>query len=152
MSRPKKARIAAALFIAWGLMHMVGGAMILFALTDGPEIGSAVYHDAMGPFPPVAGAALSYLAYSFLWLGALVAIIGATSNWHNSARGLALNTALVGLTDLGQVCFMVLPGYVAWTEAAGGLLLFAAAAILGGLACNAGSTQAPNRARTGRQV
>jgi hypothetical protein len=138
-----KARIAASLFIGWGLMHIAGGAAILFALADGSQSGYAVYRNSAGSFPPISGAVLGYLAYSFLWLGALVVAVGATSNWHNSARGLALNTALVGLTDLGLVCFMVLPGYVTWMEASAGLLLFVAALILGGLACNAKSTRTP---------
>jgi len=135
VSPSAQAKIGAVLFVLWGLMHAVGGGMILAALSDGPAAAYGVYRDAIGSYPPIAGSVLGYLAYCFIWIGALVAVVAAISNWRNSALGLALNTALVGLTDIGLVVFLVLPGHVTWTEASVGIVVFLAAVLFGGLAC-----------------
>ena len=78
---------------------------------------------------------LGYLAYSFVWIAVVVTFVAIKYNWHNSEQGLMLNTALVGLTDLGLVMFLVLPGFVSWGEAAAGLVLFIGAIVFGGLGC-----------------
>ena len=135
MSTTTYARIGAVFFVLWGLLHIVGGGAILAAAAGGAEAGYAIYQNSAGPFPPVAGAILSYFAFQLVWLGALVAAIGATLNWRNSALGLALNTALAGLTDLGLVIFLAVPGYVSWPEAAIGIVLFLVAAVAGGIGC-----------------
>ena len=135
MTMNLQARTGAVLFILWGILHVAGGAAILIAVSSGPEAGYAVYQQSTGTSPPLAGAILGDLAFSVAWIGALVAAIGATLNWRNSPPGLALNTALAGLTDLGLVIFLAVPGFVTWPEAAIGLALFAAAALFGGLAC-----------------
>jgi hypothetical protein len=140
MSHRTLARTGAVLFILWGLLHMVGGGAILTALSESVSSAFGLYQQSGGEYPPVAGAVLGYLAYSFLWIGALVAIIGVTLNWQNSTLGLALNTALVGLTDLGLVIFLVIPGYVTWPEASVGIALFILAVVIGGLACRDGGT------------
>ncbi len=137
MSPSAKAKTGAALFILWGLIHVIGGGMILAALFDGPANAYGLYQNAAGSYPPIAGSVLGYLAYGFIWIGALVAVVGAISNWRNSAMGLALNTALVGLTDFGLVFFLVIPGYVSWAEASVGIIIFLVAATFGGLACKA---------------
>jgi hypothetical protein len=119
----------------WGLLHILGGGVILAALGDSPEAGFAVYQQSGGTYPPLAGTVLGYLAYGFAWTGLLVILVAAIGNWRNSAPSLALNTALVGFTDLGLVNFLLLPGYVGWAEASPGLVLFLLAVIAGGMAC-----------------
>jgi hypothetical protein len=120
MSNILLARTGSVLFVLWGLLHIVGGFVIL-------RDGYAAYGGVSGDYPPLAGAILSYLAYTFVWSGAAVTVIGGTLNWRNSNLGLGLNTALIGLTDLGLVLFLVMPGFVNWQEAAPGLVLFAGA-------------------------
>lgn len=131
------AKIGAILFILWGLLHIVGGGAILAAVSESPESGFAIYQESDAAYTNLAGSVLGYLAYTFVWIAVVVTYIGIRYNWRNSSDGLALNTALVGLTDIGLILFLVLPGFVSWIAAAPGLLLFAGAAITGGIACNA---------------
>ncbi|MGE0556869.1 MAG: hypothetical protein AB7E73_01750 [Burkholderiales bacterium] len=135
MSNLTKARTGAVLFMLWGLLHVVGGAVILAALTDGAESAYALYQNGIGVYPAIAGFVLGYLAYCLICMGIVVAAVGAMANWRNSANGLALNTIIVGLTEIGLVGFLIVPGYVSWTEAVPGMLLFMAAVTLGGIAC-----------------
>jgi len=131
------AKIGATAFVLWGLLHIVGGSAILVALGDSPAAGYAIYQESAAPYTALAGSVLGYLAYGFVWIAAIVTYVGIRLNWRNSQAGLALNTALVGLTDLGLVVFLVLPGYLGWGDASPGLVLFAVGAIAGGIACNA---------------
>lgn len=55
----------------------------------------------------LSGSVLGYLAYSFVWIAVVVTYIGVRHNWQNNPHGLAFNTALVALTDLGLVIFLV---------------------------------------------
>lgn len=132
-----KAKIGAVFFVLWGLLHIVGGGAILAAVADSPSQGFAVYEESSAVYTELAGAVLGYLAYGLVWIGALVTYVGVRYNWQNSSNGLALNTVLVGLTDLGLVIFLIWPGFVSWGEASPGLLLFAGGVVFGGLACNA---------------
>ena len=138
----KLAKIGAVCFVLWGVLHLAGGSMILLSLSESPEKGFAYYQHSEGPFPGLAGSVLGYLSYSVLWLGALVTFIGVRYNWQNHERGLALNTLLVLLTEIGLVIFLILPGYVPWAEASPGLLLLVAGGACGGIACQAKSSAA----------
>ena len=138
----KFAQIGAVCFVLWGLLHLAGGSMILISLSESPDKGFAYYQHSEAPFPGLAGSVLGYLSYFVLWLGALVAFIGVRYNWRNHECGLALNTLLVLLTEIGLVIFLILPGYVPWTEASPGLLLLLAGSVFGGIACQAKSSAA----------
>lgn len=111
------AKIGAVSFILWGLVHIVGGGAILLAVADSPTQGFAIYQEAVTVYTPLAGSVLGYLAYGFVWIAILVTYVGIRYNWHNSRNGLALNTFVVGLTDLGLLIFLVWPGFISWGEA-----------------------------------
>ena len=130
-------KIGAISFILWGIMHMGGGSMILLSLSESPNKGFAYYQHYEGSFPELAGSVLGYMSFIIVWLGILVAGIGIRYNWRNYELGLALNTFLVFLTEIGLIIFLVLPGYVSWAEAFPGLLLFLMGSIFGGIACQA---------------
>jgi hypothetical protein len=129
------AKTGAVFFILWGLLHILGGSMILMAVGESPAAGYAIYEESTAGYTQLAGSVLGYLAYSFIWVAVVVTYVGIRYNWRNSAAGLMLNTALVGLTDVGLIIFLVLPGFVGWGEASPGLVLFAGGAIFGGIAC-----------------
>lgn len=133
------AKTGAVFFIFWGLLHILGGSMILMAVGESAAAGFAIYEESTATYTELAGSVLGYLAYSFIWIAVVVTYVGIRYNWRNSEAGLMLNTALVGLTDLGLIIFLVLPGFVGWGEAAPGLVLFAGGAIFGGIACQSGN-------------
>ena len=130
------AKIGAVFFILWGLIHIIGGGAILAAVAESPAQGFAIYGEHSDSYTDLAGSILGYLAYGFVWIAVLVTYIGVRYNWRNSRLGLALNTSLVGLTDIGLIIFLVLPGFMSWSNASPGLLLFVGAVVFGGIACN----------------
>lgn len=134
------ARIGAIFFLLWGVLHVIGGVAILAAVGESPASGFAIYEESTAAYTELSGSILGYLAYSFVWIAVLVSYIALRLNWKNSQDGLALNTVLVGLTDIGLVVFLVLPGFVSWGEAAPGIVLFAGGAIFGGIACQSAHT------------
>ena len=91
----------------------------------------------------MAGAILAYFAYGLVCIGAAVAAVAVRLNWRNSQPGLVANTALTGLTEIGLVLFLLIPGYVPMLQALPGLLLFAGAMVLGGVACSRDHRLAP---------
>jgi hypothetical protein len=128
MSQSKLALMGAALFMLWGAVHVIGGIMVFVT-------GFATYQNSVGPFPEVANRVLAYFSHLVAVIGAVVLAIGWYSNRRNSPQGLALNTALVGLTDLGFVLHLVVPGHVSFAEASIGIILFAAALVPAAMAC-----------------
>lgn len=129
------ARSGAVAFALWGLLHIGGGASILAAALGDPAQGYAFYRDAAGPFPPVAGAILTYFAFLLIVAGAAVLAVAIGLNWRNSRVGLAANTAFIGAVELGLILFLLLPGYLGLGDAAPGFVLYALGVVLGGYAC-----------------
>jgi hypothetical protein len=128
MSQSKLALLGAVMFMLWGAIHIMGSVMVYVS-------GFAAYQNAAGPFPEIANYILGYFAYLIAVIGAMVVAVGWFSNRRNSPQGLALNTALVGFTDLGLVIFLVAPGHVSFAEASIGIILFAAALVPATMAC-----------------
>jgi hypothetical protein len=128
MSNTLLAKTGATLFILWGLLHIAGGLTLLLT-------GFEAYGQPASAFPPVAIAVLQYLAFLLLAIAIAVIYCGVRLNWRNHPLGLAINTLLVGVADLGLAGFLVLPGFVSWLEASPGLVLFALALTTATLAC-----------------
>jgi hypothetical protein len=124
-------QLGAIFFGLWGLLHVIGGIAILVALANGPAAGYAVYQNAEGQYPPIAGAILGMNSFAIALVGAVVCVIAVTM--HNSRLGMVLNLALAGGMDLALIIFLLRPGYVTVGEALIGLGLFACAALFAGL-------------------
>lgn len=134
------AKIGAVCFVLWGLLHILGGIVILMAVGESPAEGFAVYRESSAEYTELAGDILGYLAYGFVWLGLVVGYVGIRQNWNNSMAGLTLNTAVVAFVELGAIVFLILPGHLSWGEAAPGLILFLGGTIFGGIACQSAHT------------
>jgi hypothetical protein len=135
MSNTLLARIASVSFVLWGLLHVVGGVLILVAAKSDPASGYAYYQQHSGTFAPLAGAILSYFSYLIACAGVAAAVIAIKMNWHNSQLGLAINTIVIGVIEVGLVIFLVLPGFTPFAEASPGLLFFVVGIVAGGMAC-----------------
>ncbi|WP_421857059.1 hypothetical protein [Oricola sp.] len=133
----RTAKLGAAAFFLWGVIHVIGGGVILARLLESPEAGFAIYRTAAGGHDALAGAILGYFAFGLLCLGAAVAVIAVTGNWKNSARALTVNTAITGLTEVGLVVFLLVPGHLGLADAMPGLATTAIGIIIGGIACRA---------------
>jgi hypothetical protein len=123
-------RIGAIFYILWGLLHVVGGAVLLSTWTSAGSsalmrsFGSAVASSVPETLPAVVGGVGAFHAFNLVWIGLLVIVVAAKLNWHNSRTGAWLNGTLAGMADLGLVVFLLLPGYMPWAEGAPGIVLF----------------------------
>lgn len=107
-------KIAAVLWVVWGLVHMFAGGMTLSQDASGAVAGIA---DAVDPaliahdFHPAVGAVLNQHGFNLFWIGAFT-VIGGLYIWQQSVTAIFM-TAVVGwVTDLGYFVFMDLGGYV----------------------------------------
>jgi hypothetical protein len=118
----KFAKIGAVFYLLWGLLHILGGFLMLSA--SSVDLGSYLQvlmgeQSALADITTnntVATSAtlqvFAYHAFNLMWLGVLVSVIAIVSNWKNQASGFWVNLALVGLIDLGLIVFMVVPGVI----------------------------------------
>lgn len=134
------ARIGAAAFLLWGLVHVAGGAALLRALSaGGPAKALRMMGSGVSPsllparLDPVSGAAVAFHFWNLLWIGAFVAFVAVFLNWRNSRAGFWINLGVVAAADAGMVATLLRPGLISPAEGAVGLSLAAAAAIFGGL-------------------
>jgi hypothetical protein len=129
------AKTGAVSFGLWGLIHIIGGVAILVALNDGPPQGYSLYQNHAGTYTALSGAILGYFAYLLICIAVGVVVVAARLNWQNNRTGLAINTFVIGLTDIGLVIFLLVPGFVTWGGAMTGLVLFVIAVMTSGIAC-----------------
>lgn len=129
-------RLGAACYVLWGVVHVLGGTVML--LTLGNDGGAAVFRmlatvnpgtvpDAV---PPVATAVLGFHAWNMVWIGALVTVLAIRFNWRNQRLGFWLNRVLAGAADLGLVATLLMPGHMRVADGLPGLVLFVPAAVL----------------------
>ena len=134
------ARIGAGFFVAWGLLHILGGSMILAGSLKNAQnalsemAGGAGAAEFAGAAGPVVGSLLSYHAFNLTWLGAAVVLVGVRLNWHNTSLGFWLNAGLVGMVDLGLGIWFLATGYIALSEGMAGISLFVGAVLFSGVA------------------
>ena len=107
-------RIAAVLWVIWGLVHVLAGAMTInndtpqavqgIADAVDPEILDVTYLDA-------AGAVINQHGFNLLWIG-VVTTVFAIFVWRCSTPAIFLAALIGGLTDIGYFLFMDLGGHV----------------------------------------
>lgn len=133
-------KIAAFFFALWGIVHILGGAMMLEgvlakgALSAYNELATALTPSQINQAHPMAGAIFGFHAYNIIWLGCLTTIIAVLFNWRFNRWGFYINLIIVAAADLGLVLFMLAPGYMAISDGLIGLVLFFIAAIFTGIA------------------
>ncbi len=144
-------KIAAGIFVLWGLAHVAGGSLMLQAALQDAEsflnmLTGAVPADASSPGlsastgengrGPASAMVFAFHSFNLIWLGALSIGIAVTLNWRNRPAGAWINLAIVGLADAGLLIFMVGPGVMGIADAWIGPLLFVLAALFLWLAAN----------------
>jgi hypothetical protein len=111
-------KIAAILWIVWGLVHILaGGLTINFVLSGDVSTAIAGIADATEPstlqmdYPKAAGAILGQHGFNLLWIG-LVTFISGFYIWKGKSQAIFLAALTGGLADLGYFLFLDLGGYV----------------------------------------
>ncbi|MEL6277090.1 MAG: hypothetical protein AAFU03_18460 [Bacteroidota bacterium] len=129
-------KIAAVLWIIWGLVHAFAGIMTMNFIITG-DITSAVsgIADAVDPdtldvdYPAAAGAILGQHGFNLFW-GGVLTFICAFFIWRKNANAIFLAAIVGGLLDLGYFLFMDLGGYVHFVPGTVMTLVSSAAIIL----------------------
>lgn len=107
-------KLAAILWVIWGLVHMFAGVVIISSDAAGAVAAVA---DAVDPaeigadFHPAVGALLNQHGFNLLWIGTFT-VVGAFFIWRQSVTFIFM-TAIVGwVTDVGYFIFLDLGGFV----------------------------------------
>ena len=107
-------KIAAILWVVWGLVHAFAGVMIissdttgaLQAIADGVDSASLVM-----AYPDAAGAVINQHGFNLLWIG-IVTMASAPFIWRRSATAIFIAAMVGGLADIGYFVFLDLGGHV----------------------------------------
>ncbi len=116
MNRPQATalKIAAVLWVIWGLIHMLAGVM---TIAQGPSLGFAAIADAVDPtllvaeYHPAVAGVLNQHGFNLLWIG-VVTIVGAAFIWRGNMTAIWVTAMVGGLADVGYLLFVDVPGYV----------------------------------------
>ena len=111
-------KIAAVLWIIWGLVHVFAGVMTMSFILSGDISGSiSGIADAVDPsslqmdYPKAAGAIIGQHGFNLAWIG-IVTTICAFYIWNGNKNAIFLAAITGGLADVGYFLFMDLGGYV----------------------------------------
>ena len=123
------ARIGAACYVLWGLLHY--------------SVAYSVYRGALG-LPPsmVQGRVFQTAFYLFAFATAGI-VIAVSLNWRNSRAGFWANALLVGVADVPFILFVLAPGYVPLLLGSLGPDLWVAGMLFTGLGQTSRSAVAP---------
>lgn len=111
-------KIAAILWIVWGLVHVLAGVMTMYFISTG-DISAAVggIADAIDPatlqrdYPAASGAIIGQHGFNLFWIG-IVTFICAFYIWKKNKHAIFLAAITGGLADLGYFIYMDMGGYV----------------------------------------
>lgn len=107
-------KIAAGLWVIWGLVHLLAGVIVL---TSDAQGGFAAIADAVDPatlaydYAPAVGGILNQHGWNLAWFG-VATVIGALFIWRGNLTAIWVTGMVGGMADLGYLLFVDLPGYV----------------------------------------
>lgn len=107
-------KVAAILWIIWGLVHTFAGVMVLVSDATG---GFQAIADAVDPaaldadYHAAVRGVLNQHGWNLGWFG-VATIIGAVFIWRQNFTAIWVTGMIGGLADLGYLLFMDFPGYV----------------------------------------
>lgn len=107
-------KIIAALWVVWGLVHVLAGVIILSSDAAGAVAAVADAVDpalVAGPYHEAAGALINQHGFNLAWIGA-VTTIAAYAIWRANFFAVFVAGLVGGLADVGYFIFMDLGGYV----------------------------------------
>ena len=127
-------KIAAVLWVIWGLVHALAGTIVLSSDASGafaaiadavdPALLAADYHGA------VSGVVNQH-GWNLGWFG-IVTIIGGVLIWRANMTAIWVTAMVGGLADLGYLMFLDLPGFVNFMPGTLMTIVSASAIVLSG--------------------
>ena len=110
-------RIAAVLWIVWGLVHTLAGVLTITAVvSDNTAQAVTGIADGVDPtlldieYPDAVGGIIGQHGFNLLWFG-IVTIMGAVFIWRQNALAIFITAMVGGLADVGYFIFVDLGGY-----------------------------------------
>ena len=94
----KFAKIGSALYIIWGLLHIV-------AAVQGFQLGASLE-------PSLVRGKINQGAWDLLFVALAGISIAVIYNWKNNRFGYWINLIMVSIADIGFIIFVLIPGYV----------------------------------------
>lgn len=107
-------KVAAVLWIVWGLVHTFAGVMVLASDATG---GFQAIADAVEPaalqaeYHPAVGGVLNQHGWNLGWFG-IATIVGAFLIWRQNVTAIWVTGMIGGLADVGYLLFVDFPSYV----------------------------------------
>lgn len=127
-------KLAAALWVIWGLVHAFAGVMTMASDT---ATGFSNIADAVDPaafvigYPDAVGAVLNQHGWNLLWVG-IVTVVGAVFIWRQNLTAVWVTAMVGGLLDVGYFVFLDLGGYARFFPGRLMTLISATAILLSG--------------------
>lgn len=128
-------KIAAILWVIWGLVHILAGVFTVNSILSNDIAGSiGGIADAVDAstlqmdYPEAAGAIIGQHGFNLLWIG-IVTLISAFYVWKGNKNAIFLAAITGGLADIGYFLFMDLGGFVNFVPGTV-MTIFSAAAII----------------------
>ena len=107
-------KIAAVLWIIWGLVHTFAGVMVLSSDATGgfQAIADAVTPEALvAEYHPAVVGILNQHGWNLGWFG-VATLIGAIFIWRHNMTAIWVTALIGGLADVGYLLFVDFPGFV----------------------------------------
>ena len=124
-------KIGAGFYVLWGILHIGFGATMLYKLSaEGGTGVLAVVGTAipLGDLPQsltgIENGLLGHHSWNILWFGIFAIVVGIILNWKNDRTGYWVNLSVVGLSDLGFIVAIMIPGYIALADGIMGPILW----------------------------
>ena len=141
-------KIGAGFYVLWGILHIGFGATMLYKLSaEGGTGVLAVVGTAipLGDLPQnltgIENGLLGHHSWNILWFGIFAIVVGIMLNWKNDRTGYLVNLAVVGLSDLGFIVAIMIPGYITIADGIMGPILWILAVIFSTIGFLKGETQ-----------
>lgn len=106
-------KIAAGLWVVWGLVHMLAGVMTMVQETSAAFAGIADGVNRallVSDYHPAVGAVLNQHGFNLLWIGAFTTV-GALFIWRTNLTAIWTTAVVGGVADIGYFIFIDLGGF-----------------------------------------
>lgn len=124
-------KVGAGLYVAWGLLHVIVGAIPLASLATSGHASMLSFYEfdlqtVEGPMLHASHLIAEHAA-ELIAFGVMAVVVAVALVAKGRALGFWLNAVVLGIVDLAFVMSEIVPGYVSMVETGIGPLLYVAA-------------------------
>lgn len=140
MNAKTLAKTGAVMYVLWGILHVIVGAIPLLWLFTRGRTAMLDFHNfdlepgTLDASMVHAGNIIAEHSAELIAFGLMAIIVAVALNWKNDILGFWLNFIVLGIVDVAFVLGEIVPGYVPVEQAIIGPLLFVLGALFTGAA------------------